>query len=310
MKGEAKNYYRDLTPLIKPCALARPLNWAEIFGRQAPLELEIGFGNGEYINRLSLEYPETDFVGVELAWESTKRALRRLARPPRPNVRLMLLKAEVALDYCFAPESLSVIRALFPVPWPDERQARKRLFQRSFLDLAASRLKPDGRFLMVTDSPELADWTEAEAQDSALKLELTRRPPELDTKYERKWQIGGQRDFFRLEGGRRGGPIIYPQAAEAQMQAQYRDQFNPESFAPEGCTEDGLVVRFREFIFDAARGEGLLRAFTVEGSLTQDFYIRVKKDGQRWKFSAAIASELFPTRAVARAVQLAAAWEA
>lgn len=94
------------------------------------------------------------------------------------------------------------------------------------------------------------------------------------------------------------------------MQAQYRDQFNPESFAPEGCAEDGLVVRFREFIFDAARGEGLLRAFTVEGSLTQDFYIRVKKDGQRWKFSAAIASELFPTQAVARAVQLAAAWEA
>ncbi|MDR0881334.1 MAG: hypothetical protein LBP55_02145 [Candidatus Adiutrix sp.] len=305
MTAFSKKYYRSLSPLVKAVDLARPLDWPALFGRPAPLELEIGFGNGEYLHRVSQERPERDFVGVEIAWASIKRALRRLAAPPRPNVRVMQMKAETALERCFAPGSLAVIRSLFPIPWPDERQERKRLFQRSFLDLAASRLAPGGLFQLVTDSPELADWVMAQAAGSSLGLTLAERPAGLDTKYERKWQGGGRRVFFHLSGPKTG-PVTVAAPREVTMQAYYSDQLNPETFSPEGCAGD-MVVKFREFIYDRDRGQGLLRALVVEGPLTQDFYIRVSREGGRWKLSPAIASQLFPTQGVARALELAAA---
>lgn len=305
MTAFSKKYYRDLKPLIKAVDHPRPIDWPLLFGRTAPLELEIGFGNGEYLHRLSLEKPEHDFVGVEIAWASLKRALRRLASPPRENVRVMLTRAETALERCFAPESFDMIRSLFPIPWPDERQEKKRLFQREFLELSASRLKEGGTFILVTDSRELAEWTMVQADSSSLKFSLEERPAQMDTKYERKWQDGGQRSFFHLTGCKIAHPHINnPQ--EVEMQAYYCNELDPEIYAPEGCADD-LVVKFHEFLFDPKREEGLLHTFVVEGSMIQDFYIRVKKQDGRWKLSPAIGSQLLPTRGVARALELAAA---
>ena len=290
--------------MISPARQVRPIDWAALFGRQAPLELEIGFGNGEFMNRISRECPERDFVGAEVAWASAKRALRRLASPPRRNVRLLILKGEAALARLFAPESLDVVRSLFPIPWPDERQEKRRLFQTAFLNLAASRLKPDGEFILVTDSPELADWTMLQAEGSALKLELEERPAEMDTKYERKWQFGGRRVFYHLSGRKIFHPDL-PGPLEYEMQAFYRDDFDPARFQPEGCAGE-IVVKFKEFVFDPEKKQGLLRTFVVEGPLTQDFFIRIRREGERWKISPAISSELFPTQGVAKALELAA----
>ncbi len=304
MTAFSKKYYRSLEPLVKAVDHPRPLDWPALFGRAAPLELEIGIGNGEYLNRISREQPDHDFVGLDIAWASLKRALRRLAAPPRGNVRVMLMRAETALWRCFAPESLAVVRSLFPVPWPDERQEKKRLFQRAFLDLAANRLRPEGLFQLVTDSPELAEWTLAQARGSALEMALEERPAELDTKYERKWQGGGRRIFFQLTGRKILHPPMTP-PQEFDMQAYYRDQFDPATFRPEGSTGD-IVVKFKEFIFDRELGQGLLRAFVVEGPLVQDFFIRISREENRWKVSPAIGSQLFPTQGVARALELAA----
>jgi len=305
MTAFSKKYYRSLEPLIKAVDLPRPVDWPAIFGRAAPLELEIGFGNGEFTHRTSLASPERDYVGVEVAWASLKRALRRLADPPRANVRVMLMKAEVALERCFAPESLDVVRSLFPIPWPDERRENKRLFQRSFLDLAANRLKNDGTFILVTDSPILAEWTMGQAEGSALDFEFEERPAEMDTKYERKWQGGGRRNFFHLTGRKVASPAR-PVPQEIEMQAFYRDDFNPDTYDPQGCADD-VIVKFKEFMFDRAKSQGLVRVMVLEGPLTQEFFIRIILENGRWKFSPAIASQLFPTQGVARALELAAA---
>ncbi len=305
MTAFSKKYYRSLAPLLKAVDHPRPLDWPGVFGRSAPLELEIGFGNGEYLHRVSRAAPERDYVGVEVAWASAKRALRRLADPPRDNVRVMLMKGEAALERCFSPRSLDVVRSLFPIPWPDERQAGRRLFSRSFLDLAASRLKDDGLFLLVTDSAELAEWTLDQAAGSALAVTREDRPGELDTKYERKWRVGGQRNFFHLTGRK----VFHPPVGaplEMEMQAFYRQDFDPQTYRPQGCAED-VVVRFKDFFFDRERQQGHLRTLVIEGSLTQEFFIAIRRqeDG-RWKISPAIASQLFPTRGLARALELAA----
>lgn len=307
MTAFSKKYYRSLEPLLKPTDHPRPLDWPAIFGRDRPLELEIGFGNGEFLHRQSLSEPERDFVGVEIAWASIKRALRRLANPPRSNVKVMLMKAEAALERSFAPNSLDVVRSLFPIPWPDERQEKKRLFHVDFLNLAASRLKAGGRFILVTDSPELAHWTLEQACDSALDLSLEERPAEMGTKYERKWQGGGRRTFFHLTGRKaEKAPARAERPLEIfDMQAYYRDRLDPLHFAPTGCSGE-IVVKFKEFIYDPQKAQGLLRTFVVEGPLIQDFFINIRREGDRWKLSPAISSQLFPTQGVAKALELAA----
>ena len=299
-------YYRSLEPLVQPESYARPLDWPSIFGRRAPLELEIGFGNGEYLHRHSLARPERDFVGVEVAWASAKRALRRLASPPRSNVKLILEKAQIALARFFAPESLAVCRLLFPLPWPNPRQAGLRLCQREFLDLAADRLAPDGLFCLVTDSRDLADWVLEQARNSALSLSLTERPPEWDTKYERKWHEAGRCSFYCLAGGKTAHPALSA-PEEINVRAIYRSELDPANFHPQGVASEDLVIRFKEFIYDSVRAEGLLRTLVLEGHLTQDFYIRLRREPDgRWKISPAAPARLFPTRGLARALELAA----
>ncbi|MDR1164790.1 MAG: hypothetical protein LBO66_02780 [Deltaproteobacteria bacterium] len=298
-------YYRSLAPLLSADFLREPFSWSDVFGRAAPLELEIGFGNGEYLSRSARLSPERDFVGLEIAWPSVIRALRRLSPSPYRNVRLIRLPATFALERFFPPQSLSAVKALFPVPWPKEGQARRRLFSRAFLDLVAARLKPDGRFWMVTDDPTLAAWTLAEAEGSALQMEESLREASLDTKYERKWSARGRTRFFHLAGTPRGVPAIPPKGP-TDMRPLYLDSLDPHNFRPQGASGDTTVI-FREFLYDGEKESGLLDVKVVESSFIQEFFIRARKEPDgRWKLYPAHSSRVFPTEGVAYALKLLA----
>ena len=193
------------------------------------------------------------------------------------------------------------------MPWPDERHEKKRLFSRQFLDLAANRLKNNGTFILRTDSELLAHWTMEQAAHSALEFNLEEGPGQVNTKYERKWQSGGQQYFYQLTGRKKFHPPVIESWGEVEMQAYYREQFNPDNFKPKDYTSLDTVVRFKEFLYDRDQCKGLLRTLVVEGSLAQDFFIRVGQEGGRWKFSPAISSHIFPTHGVAQALELASA---
>ncbi|MDR3153669.1 MAG: hypothetical protein LBW85_05205 [Deltaproteobacteria bacterium] len=301
----ARKYYRSLAPLLPPEALCRRPSWREIFGREAPLELEIGFGNGERLHRSTLAAPDRDFVGIEISWPSVKRALRRLGAPPRANARLICMPAAPALRHCFPEESLAGAVALFPVPWPKERHANKRLFSRGFLDLLASRLSEGARFLMVTDDPTLASWTLAQSAGSALPLSLTEKEAGADTKYGRKWEGLGARSFFHLEGSRAFRPSL-PPPGRADMQPTFLPSLDPENYSPQGISGETSVV-FRGLLFDTERQEGLLNTKVVDGSFVQEFFIRLRPEGDgRWRLYPAFPHLLFPTEGVRAALRLAA----
>ena len=301
-----KRFYRSLGPLIRPSDVASaPNGWASIFGRDAPLELEIGFGNGENLQRASAASPERDFVGVELAWNSLKRALRRLSDPPRNNARLLWLPAEAALALLFPPESLSAAHCLFPVPWPNERQASKRLASKSFLDLLANRLRPEGIFRMVTDHEGLASWTMAQAEKSAMRLDLATSPAAIDTKYERKWSLGGQNVFYHLSGVKKTHPQASPPDLN-QMPPRYSALINPRDYRPRGRSGSPAIV-FGRFVYDEPQGEGLLQAKVAEDHLLQEFHIRISDQGDgRFKLSPALPGQILPTYGVGLALDLAA----
>jgi tRNA (guanine-N7-)-methyltransferase len=302
-----RKFYRSLAPLIRPADVAATEGgWSAIFGRSAPLELEIGFGNGESLARRTLAHPERDFVGVELAWNSLKRALRRLGAPPRTNARLLWMPAEPALARLFPTGALAMVRCLFPVPWPRERQARKRLFHRGFLDLLADRLAPDGLFHLVTDSEPLAEWALDQARDSALSLSISARPPVEDTKYERKWRLGGQDVFHHLHGVKRACPDDAPAPGPFPMPPRLSPVIDPRDYRPSGRSGSPAVV-FGELVYDDLRGEGLLPAKVAEDGFVQEFHVRLTRlaDG-RHKVSPALPGQVLPTAGVALALDLAA----
>ena len=84
-----KPFYISLKPFLDHCVLARPVDWRQEFTNDRPLEVEIGFGNGEYLARLCAEHPDVNYVGFEEYCERISRTLRKLSRTPSENVRVM-----------------------------------------------------------------------------------------------------------------------------------------------------------------------------------------------------------------------------
>ena len=70
-----------------------PLDWAGVFGREAPLSLEIGFGNGGYLAQQALERPDLNHVGIELSWAGATRLFKRLNKAGSTNAKALLIDA-------------------------------------------------------------------------------------------------------------------------------------------------------------------------------------------------------------------------
>lgn len=129
----------------------RPLDLPALFGRSAPVALEIGFGLGEVPAAMALEQPDVDLLAVDVHRPGLGALLRRLGETGSTNVRVADGDARVLLATMLAPGSLRAVRVFFPDPWPKQRHHKRRLVGPGFLDLVASRLAPGGTLHVATD---------------------------------------------------------------------------------------------------------------------------------------------------------------
>ena len=297
-----KPHYISLMPLFLWRQAERPINWQQRFGREAPLELEIGFGNGDYLVRRAQAHPERDFVGVELEWPSVRRALRKIARADVENVCLIQVDARVALERLFRPRSLHRAYALFPCPWSKKRHAKHRLFSRPFLRLLNSRLAAEGEVLVVTDHRPYLTWVLDQVPDTGFESRWQPVPPQFGTKYERKWHQQGRERFYELRLLKRE-PVEIPLKEDASLKTYRVQDFYPERFQPSG--ERGEVaVEFKEFLYDAKRRKGMTRVIVAEGNLTQHLWIEIVWGERRWHIRPAQGCEIIPTAGLQRALDL------
>jgi len=128
-----------------------PLSPAAIFGRAAPLTLEIGFGNGDSLLARAAAEPARDFLGVEVHRPGVGRLLLRASSAGVANLRVACDDAVTVLRDWLPPAALDEILIYFPDPWPKKRHHKRRLVQPPFAALAASRLAPGGRLRLATD---------------------------------------------------------------------------------------------------------------------------------------------------------------
>jgi len=127
------------------------LNLDQLFGRQAPRTLEIGFGNGEHLLERALTSPERDFIGVEVHPPGVGHLLLMADRANVTNVKLIAHDAVEVLQQQIPPASLDEVQLLFPDPWPKKRHHKRRILNAGFAQLVASRLTASGRFHAATD---------------------------------------------------------------------------------------------------------------------------------------------------------------
>jgi tRNA (guanine-N7-)-methyltransferase len=134
-----------------------PLDIGALFGRQAPLVVEIGSGMGEATAEMAAADPARDVLAVDVHVQGLGRLLRRIEDGALTNVRVAEGDAVVLLRDMLGPDSVDELRVFFPDPWPKARHAKRRLVQQAFLDLVASRLRAGGVLHVATDWAPYAD---------------------------------------------------------------------------------------------------------------------------------------------------------
>jgi len=135
-----------------------PLDFEALFGRRAPVVLEIGSGMGETTAAIAAAQPERDFFAVEVHGPGVGSLLNRIATAALANVRVMRHDAREVLETMIPPASLAAIHLFFPDPWPKKRHHKRRLVQPEFAALAARALVPGGYLHAATDCVDYAAW--------------------------------------------------------------------------------------------------------------------------------------------------------
>jgi tRNA (guanine-N7-)-methyltransferase len=296
--------YISLAPLVPWKQMPRPIDWAGVFGRNAPLELEIGCGNGEVLVRRALARPEANLVGLDHGWPSARRALRRINLAGAANARVLQAEAELALERLFVEKSLSRAWCFFPRPWPKPRHEPRRLFCNRFMRLLNSRLEPGAACLVVTDHRPYLEWALAQAKGSGLEAAWSERPPGLDSKYERKWRGQGQEVFYELTLVKKRH-LPWPLPEEPSLHYPVIKGFDPARLGVFEHWGDTPVM-CKDVLYDAASGRGMLRMVVLEDGLEQAFYLELLPAGGGHLLRPAPGCGVLPSLGVQLALELTA----
>ena len=186
-------------PKDRPATEAERGRWNEIFGRQAPLYVELGTGKGDFISRIAAQEPEKNFIGIELQQDVLYKAAVKVTAAELSNVRLLVFDVQ-ALEQIFVPGEIAGFYINFCDPWPKNRHARRRLTGRFFLEKYRRLLSGGGRLFFKTDNRPLFDFSLQEfaavgltVTDVSYDLHAEGRPDNIETEYEAKFSALGEK---------------------------------------------------------------------------------------------------------------------
>jgi tRNA (guanine-N7-)-methyltransferase len=309
-----------------------PIAWDAVFGRSAPLALEIGFGNGSFLEEQARKRPERDHLGIEISWTAATHLFRRLRRAELGNVRVLLGEAEALVRHLLAPESLAEVAVNHPCPWPKSRHHERRLLTRDFLELLAERMRPGARLTVVTDHAEYAQWLgeELTAQRALVSCHATVEAAALSGRSATKYQLKAMAQgipihYFEWQKPAQAAPAPASPPAPTSPIAP-REISMPTLTLRGALVSDELFATFRPLVFRERerdleivvkletvyrrvdRPVWLVETLVKEGELRQTFAIDVVARGQTLLLKPSALGQPYPTHGVKRAVWCVARW--
>lgn len=141
--------------IYSPADYFRPLDLVELFpGRSAPLEVELGSGDGSFVVGYAAAHPECNILAVERLLGRLRKIDRKGQRLKLGNLRAMRVEAGYLMEYLLPPNSARAVHVYFPDPWPKRKHRKNRLINARFTELALRVLQPGGIVYLRTDDPD------------------------------------------------------------------------------------------------------------------------------------------------------------
>jgi len=180
--------FSPVLELVPELQVAR-LDVAELFGRRAPLHVDLGCGDGSFLCEMAQQFPQTNFLGIERLTKRVERVRRKSEKIE--NVRVLCADSLSAVRYLLPESSVETFYLLFPDPWPKRRHHLRRIFTSDFLDAIAVALEQQGVLRVATDQ---LDYFQQIERISRAHLQFQVVPWSADgavlptTKFERKFR--------------------------------------------------------------------------------------------------------------------------
>lgn len=200
LPAERRDALERLLPVYGVPVAGGPLDPVAVYGRRAPLVLEIGSGMGDHTAAMAAADPDRDYLAAEVHTAGVANLLRHIDQRGLTNLRVAHGDALTLVRERLVPASLDAIHGFFPDPWPKTRHHKRRLFQPATVALLRSRLVEGGVLHTATD---WLDYAEAIRAVLSADPELVNthpgwapRPPDRPvTKYERRALAAGRRVY-------------------------------------------------------------------------------------------------------------------
>ena len=173
--------------------------WQEVFGRQAPLHIEIGMGKGQFLTALAAAHPDINYIGIEKFSSVLVRAVQKQNELELPNLRLIRMDADSITDV-FAPGEVDRIYLNFSDPWPKERHAKRRLTSVEFLRRYENILTKDGHVEFKTDNQPLFEFSLEAAEEAGWKILAVTRDLHHDTALNKENIMTEYEERFSAQG--------------------------------------------------------------------------------------------------------------
>jgi len=177
----------------------------KLFGRRAPLEVEVGTGKGLFLRTAAAARPERDFLGVEISPKYARFAAAGLAKRKLTNALVVIGDAVRLFNELLPDGSLAAVHLYFPDPWWKKRHKKRRLVRESFVRDVGRTLEPAGRLHFWTDVEEyFQTGLELIAAETDLEgpLDVPEAPARDDmdyrTHFERRTRLHGE-PVYRAE---------------------------------------------------------------------------------------------------------------
>jgi tRNA (guanine-N7-)-methyltransferase len=148
----------DFAPKMQLTLAQGKLNPEAVFGRRAPLTIEIGFGMGQTLIEMAQAAPERDFIGIEIHKPGVAQLCFDAGTQGVSNLRYYSEDAVSVLEQAIEPGSVDTVQLFFPDPWQKARHHKRRFVRPDLIELVRQTLSVGGRFHMATDWAPYAEW--------------------------------------------------------------------------------------------------------------------------------------------------------
>ncbi len=272
------------------------------------VDVEIGFGKGDFLVKKAVENPEKTFLGFEISLVSVKNLYKKIKKSSITNIRYTKVDAVVGFQILLKDETVDNIYINYPDPFPKKRDYKRRITREYALQTFAKKLKVGGNIYIRTDHEDFFNFTiENLNKFQCFSFQYGKLNVEQPlTKYEKKWLSQGKNLYFINIKKKNSylNPLeyefkevnLYP--LKVEKKPINLDEIENREFRIDKFT----VVKFMEHA--QKKNSILLETLLSENGFLQKFYVRIKEKDKDLIIDVSPFSDVLLTEGVQKVINL------